>query len=131
YQQQTLLSVISSNESRKIIVEDLIEAFAGADIPLEKVNHLLPFFKKHLREGGSIPQASTLRQVYLPRVFENHYKKLLSLFEDKPVAIIMDELSDDCSRSVVNTLFCYRDIIKLASVDFLIHVNNTTVGQAC
>lgn len=131
YQQQTLLSAISSNESRKVVIEDLIEAFASADIPLEKVNKLLPFFKKYLHEGGSIPQVSTLRQIYLPRVFENHHKKLLSLFEDKPVAIIMDELSDDCSRSVVNTLFCYQDITKLVSVDFLTHVNNTTIGQTC
>ena len=46
------------------MIEDLIEAFANADIPLEKVNNLLPFFKKHLKEGGAIPQAPTLRQLY-------------------------------------------------------------------
>ncbi|CAH1770558.1 8613_t:CDS:2, partial [Entrophospora sp. SA101] len=42
--------------------KDLIEAFVGADIPLQKVDKLLPFFKKHLREGGAIPKAPTLRQ---------------------------------------------------------------------
>ena len=41
----------------------------------------------------------------------------------------MDETTDDCARSVVNTLFCYRNETKLVSVDFLERVNNTTMGQ--
>ena len=41
----------------------------------------------------------------------------------------MDELSDDCARSVVNTLFTYRQNTKLVSVNFLQRVNNTTIGQ--
>jgi len=41
----------------------------------------------------------------------------------------MDETTDACQRSVVNTLFAYRDNTKLASVDFLTRVNNTTMGQ--
>ncbi|CAI2195659.1 15813_t:CDS:1, partial [Funneliformis geosporum] len=57
-------------EAKKQLIEDLIEAFATADIPLEKVNSLLLFFKKHVKNGGSIPQAPTLRQNYLPNVFD-------------------------------------------------------------
>ena len=45
------------------------------------------------------------------------------------MAIIIDETTDDCARSVVNTLFCYRNETKLVSVDFLGRVNNTTMGQ--
>ena len=41
----------------------------------------------------------------------------------------MDETTDDCARSVVNTLFCYHNETKLVSVDFLERVNNTTMGQ--
>lgn len=41
----------------------------------------------------------------------------------------MDEMTDSCSRSVVNTLFVYRDNVKLVSVDFLTKVNNCTMGQ--
>jgi len=67
--QQTLHSSLSANEKKKAVIEDLIRAFAGADIPLEKVNALLPFFKKYMQEGGAIPQAATLRQTYLPRIF--------------------------------------------------------------
>ncbi|CAG8797895.1 20738_t:CDS:1, partial [Gigaspora rosea] len=69
--QVTLASTMAS-ESKKEMIEDLIKAFSFANIPLEKVNSLLPFFKKHLKEGGAIPQASTLRQVYLPNVFDTH-----------------------------------------------------------
>jgi len=54
-QQLTLFSTQTAAESKKQLVEDLIEAFVTADIPLEKVNSLLPFFKKHVKNGGSIP----------------------------------------------------------------------------
>ena len=50
-------------------------AFAIADIPLEKVNSFLPFFQKYIKQGGFIPQAPTLRQMYLPQVFENHLSR--------------------------------------------------------
>ena len=127
--QQTLTSSFSSFESKKIIIHDLVEAFAIADIPLEKVNSLLGFFKKHCKEGGAIPQAATLRQSYVPQVFSVHLESLKTLFYQKPVAIIMDETTDACQRSVVNTLFTYRKDTKLVSVDFLLRVNNVTMGQ--
>ncbi|CAB4437813.1 unnamed protein product [Rhizophagus irregularis] len=99
-QQLTLASTQVAADLKKQIIEDLIEAFAIADIPLEKVNSLLPFFKKHVKNGGSIPQAPTLRQIYLPNVFERHHQYLKLFFDSKPVAIIMDETTDDCARSV-------------------------------
>src|SRR5260364_238144 len=42
----------SASELKKGIIHDLVEAFIVADILLEKVNSLLPFFKKHCKEGG-------------------------------------------------------------------------------
>ena len=128
-QQLTLSSAQTAAESKKQLIEDLIEAFTTADIPLEKVNSLLPFFKKYLKNGGSVPQVPTLRQIYLPSVFDKHYQSLILLFDSKPVAVIMDETTDDCARSVINTLFCYHNKTKLVSVDFLQRVNNTTMGQ--
>src|SRR6202000_1167934 len=53
-QQLTLVSTQEAAELKKQVIEDLIEAFAIADIPLKKVNSLLPFFKKHVKNGGSI-----------------------------------------------------------------------------
>ncbi|EXX54668.1 CGG triplet repeat-binding protein 1 [Rhizophagus irregularis DAOM 181602=DAOM 197198] len=45
WQQQTIDTTLSSSESKKAIIHDLIEAFTITDIPLEKVNFLLVFFK--------------------------------------------------------------------------------------
>ena len=132
-QQRTIVSAINSAisiaDSKKELIEDLIQAFVIADIPLEKVNSLLPFFQKHVKQGGFIPQAPTLRQIHLPQVFENHLIQLKLLFENKPVAITMDETTDDCARSVVNTLFHFHTNTKLVSVDFLTQVNNSTMGS--
>ena len=127
--QQTFVTSFFSSESKKIIIHDLIETFIAADIPLEKVNSLLNFFKKHCKEGGAIPQAATLRQLYVPRTFSSHLEDLKNLFYQKPVAIIMDETTDACQRSVVNILFTYRKDVKLVSVDFLTRVNNVTMDQ--
>ena len=116
-------------DSKREVIEELIKAFASADIPIEKINHLLPFFKKYFKEGGAIPQAPTLCQLYLPSIFKNHAENLLSIFNSKSVCIIMDELSNNCVRSVVNTLFTYLQDTKLVSVNFLKCVNNTTIEQ--
>src|SRR4051794_12329751 len=127
-QQRTIASTISIANSKKELIEDLIQAFTIADIPLEKVNFLLPFFQKYIKQGGFIPQAPTLRQLYLPQVFENHPIQLKLLFENKSVAITMDETTDDCACSVVNTILHFHTNTKLVSVDFLTQVNNSTMG---
>ncbi|PKK63155.1 hypothetical protein RhiirC2_789306 [Rhizophagus irregularis] len=49
-QQLTLNSTQITSNSKKQLIEDLIEVFAIADIPLEKVtNSLLPFFKIYIK----------------------------------------------------------------------------------
>ena len=54
---------------------------------------------------------------------------MVLIFKEKPIAIITDETTDDCSRSVVNTLFSYRNNTKLVLVNFLEQVNNSTIRQ--
>ncbi|RHZ81937.1 hypothetical protein Glove_116g6 [Diversispora epigaea] len=82
-----------------------------------------------LRKDGTISQAPTLCQIYLFRVFNKHLESLKTIFDLKPISIIMDETSDNCARSVVNTLFVFHTHIKLVSVNFLEQVNNSTIGQ--
>ena len=71
----------------------------------------------------------------LKRDFENLSVKFINsltlklIFDSKAICTIMDESSDDCARSVVNTLFTYQSHTKLVSVDFLEQVNNTTIAQ--
>ena len=72
---------ISAFESKKEVIEDLIEAFSLANIPLEKINNLLPFFKKYLKEGGAIPKAPTICKIHLPRVFNSHLSLLQNFFK--------------------------------------------------
>ena len=64
-QQKIIVSTILITSSKKELIEDLIHTFAVADIPLEKVNSLLSFFQKHMKQGGFISQAPTLCQIYL------------------------------------------------------------------
>lgn len=127
--QPTLHTSISAAQKKKDTILDLVEAFIGANIPLEKVDKLRPWLKDNLFNGGSIPSAETLRQSYLKPVYEKHISMVKLEFVGKPVAIIADETTDDCARSVVNILFNYQNVTKLVVVDFLNEVNNVTVGQ--
>src|SRR6266508_7047248 len=58
-QQRIIASTISIANSKKELIEDLIHTFAVADIPLEKVNSLLSFSQKHMKQEGFISQALT------------------------------------------------------------------------
>lgn len=50
---------------------------------------------------------------YLSKVFKKHVDALKLIFDSNPICIIMDESSDDCARSVVNTIFTYHADTKL------------------
>ncbi|PKC74728.1 hypothetical protein RhiirA1_449663 [Rhizophagus irregularis] len=49
--QQTLETTLRAADSKREVIDNLIQAFAGANIPLEKINHLASY----LTEGGAIP----------------------------------------------------------------------------
>src|SRR4051812_14321731 len=100
--QQILQTTLLSMESKKEVIEDLIEAFANADIPLEKVNNLLPFLKNILKkEVQFLKHQLYVNYIYLDGVFNKHADTLKSIFDSKPVCIIIGESSDNCARSVV------------------------------
>ncbi|GBC24006.2 CGG triplet repeat-binding protein 1 [Rhizophagus irregularis DAOM 181602=DAOM 197198] len=88
-------------------------------LTISTVNAAFESKKEYLKEGGAIPQTPILHQVHLSRVFNKYSSSLQTYFNQKPVAIIIDETTDDCSQSVVNTLFAFRQHTKLVSVDFL------------
>jgi len=101
------------------MIEDLIKVFVNANILLEKVNLLLPFFKKYLKKEGAITQAPTLYSIYLLKVFDKHIDTLKSIFDAKPIYIIMDKSNNNCAQSVVNTFFTYYLYTKLVFINFL------------
>ncbi|CAB4439617.1 unnamed protein product [Rhizophagus irregularis] len=112
----------------------ILDAFVAADIPLEKVDKLQNWLREYCIEGGFIPKSDTLCCEYLPKLFDNHVKKLKDFFSNKQVSIIIDETTDSRSRSVINILFSYNGVCnygttKLVYVDYLESVNNCTIGQ--
>lgn len=127
--QQSLQSSVAIMEGKRQIITDLVKAWVEADIPIEKIDKLRTFFRKHCQEGGTIPSADVIRRQYLKHVFEQHYAELQDKFRGKAVSLIIDETTDKKARSVVNTLFSYQGCVKLVSVDFLPQVNNITIGQ--
>ncbi|GES81531.1 CGG triplet repeat-binding protein 1 [Rhizophagus clarus] len=106
--QKTLETTLFATDSKRKVIKELIKAFASTNIPIEKINHLLPFFKKYFNEGGAIPQAPILRQLYLPSVFKNHAKTLLSIINSKPVwmslSVIPQLIHVSCPAHILNLI---------------------------
>ena len=63
-----------------------------ADIPLQKVDAMRPFFRKHVNNGGSIPGSSQLRETYLPRLLPDIESAVEKMMKDiSSLNIILDE----------------------------------------
>lgn len=110
--------------------QDLCETFLAADIPWTKLNHpkMRDFFEKYTER--TIPDESTLRKNYLPRVFKkvNHLQNyniilselireevinrfLMQTIEqirddigNQPVWLQVDETKDPTGRCIVNVI---------------------------
>uniref|UniRef100_A0A8C4XHU0 CGG triplet repeat-binding protein 1 n=1 Tax=Erpetoichthys calabaricus TaxID=27687 RepID=A0A8C4XHU0_ERPCA len=68
--QSTITGCIEQSTAAKdTLVMELVEAFMAANIPLEKVDNptMRSFMQKNLKGGAGIPQANTLRELYLKR----------------------------------------------------------------
>jgi hypothetical protein len=127
--QPTIQTILNASEIKKTVINNLVNAFVAADIPLEKIDKLQNWLHENCIEGGSIPKSDALRRNYLPNLFEDHANQLKEYFRGRRVSIIIDETTDSKARSVVNILFSYNGITKLVHVDYLESVNNCTIGQ--
>ncbi len=58
-----------------------------------------------MKQEGFIPQTPTLHQIYLSQVFENYLNQIKLLFENKPVVIIINKITDDYDCNILNTFF--------------------------
>ncbi len=77
-----------------------------ADIPLQKVDAMRPFFRKHVNNGGAIPGSSQLRETHLPRLLpeiESAVEKTMTGISS--LNIILDETTDNTERIVLDILF--------------------------
>lgn len=120
----------TSLEERCDFQRDFLRMMTTANIPLEKVNDMKPFFMKHCKQGGSLTSCINLRERYLPQVFEEHLAAVKEQLKGKSVSIIVDETTDDRDKSVLNVLAGNLDKLFLIDVVFMKECNQQTLAQA-
>ena len=124
------------------ICQAWIKACCAANIPLHKSDNkeLRNFLQSKVSNGGAIPKCSQLRDYYLFDVYEVEKAELKKHFKGKNVALIVDELSDDEGRYVLDVMAVILDFDELSpegncvayllDTQFLSETNNKTVSQA-
>ena len=84
------------------LVMDVVESFRSANIPIEKLDNpkLREFFQNSVKGGGSLPNANTLRQIYMEKVYNQQRNEILKKLADQKIAVILDETTDMRGRYV-------------------------------
>lgn len=131
----------SAQEERIKVCHDWIKVCTATNIPLGKSDHpvLREFLKSRVVNGGAIPKRTQLRE-YLFDVYECEKQELKDKISKKNVAVMVDELSDDDGRYVLDIMVTLLDFDELSpsgknvayliDTHFLRETNNKTVSQA-
>jgi len=126
--------MVSAAAKKTQMITDLITIFAVADIPLQKVDAIRPFLRKHVTNGGSIPGSSQLRETYLPKLIPEIESAVDSLVKDVgSLSIIVDEMTDNTDRVVLDILFKLPNREKPVLVETCMldsNINHRAVAQA-
>ena len=90
---------------------------------------------KHCKQDGTCPTTADGLHYYSEDVYAKHCDGLERIIEDHSLALIVDETTDDSSRSVLNIVIIVLNDDEgnkpfLMDTIFLESVNLTTVGQA-
>lgn len=144
--QQTLKTAFQCKtkpQAEKVkVCEEWIRACTSANVPLHKSDSpiMRQFLDTRVVNGGAIPKASQLRDYYLFDVYQVEKSELKKKIEGKPVALMVDELSDDEGRYVLDIMVVILDFDELSpsgntvayllDTHFLSATNNKTVSQA-
>ena len=144
--QRTLKTVLNCKTSAQIekvkICQEWIRVCTAANIPLHKSDNPLmrKFLQTRVANGGAIPKCSQLRDYYLFDVYQTERAALKELVMNKRVALIVDELSDDEGRYVLDVMAVFLDFDELSpsgnsvawllDSHFLTATNNRTVSQS-
>lgn len=88
---------------------DLFKTFLSANIPLHKITHpaIVNFLEKYTK--NNVPSVTTLRQKYVPILYEQTLTKLRALAKNKNIWISIDETADVEQRLIVNLIFGILD----------------------
>ena len=144
--QQTLKTVMNCKTVAQVekvrICHEWIKVCTAANIPLHKSDNPLmrEFLQSRVVNGGAIPKCSQLRDYYLFDVYQTKRANLKEIIKNKKVALIVDELSKDEGRYVLDVMAVLLDFNELSpngnsvayllDTHFLNATNNRTVSQA-
>jgi hypothetical protein len=130
--QVTIQTATASKDLRESFVLDFDKMCSIADIPLEKTEKMRGFLTKHCKQGGAVPQVSTLRQLYVPKLFKVHIDCLKALFDQATpsISVIADETTDDRDQSILNILAGFGGKFYLIDVVRLDKCNHATLSQS-
>jgi hypothetical protein len=132
--QAQLAPLLSLSKKESDFSMDLCRMFVESGIPLAKVSHpaVRSFLEKHTKQD--VPDESTLRKTYLPKVYNEHILRIREAIGDSPVWVQVDETTDSVGRYVGNVLVGAMDSAKPTNA-FLLHceeldrTNSTTIAQ--
>ena len=144
--QQTLKTVMNCKTVAQVdknrICHEWIKMCTTANIPLHKSDNYLmrEFLQSRVVNGGATPKCSQLRDYYLFDVYQTKRANLKEIIKNKKVALIVDELSKDEGRYVLDVIAVLLDFDELSpngnsvayllDTHFLNATNNRTVSQA-
>lgn len=144
--QQTLKTVMNCKTVAQVdknrICHEWIKMCTTANIPLHKSDNYLmrEFLQSRVVNGGATPKCSQLRDYYLFDVYQTKRANLKEIIKNKKVALIVDELSKDEGRYVLDVMAVLLDFDELSpngnfvayllDTHFLNATNNRTVSQA-
>jgi len=89
--------ITEARDSRNVAHFELVEAFTGANIPLNKLDHpkLQEYLQHNVKNLGALPASTQPRTQYLPKVFDINREELKAwLAAAKSTAVVTDEASD-------------------------------------
>ena len=119
--------MLASKDHRDEFVIDFAKMMTECDIPLEKARKMKPFVVKHCKQGGALPNPSTLRRLYVPRLFASHIATLKTMLHGKSVTIIVDETTDIRDKSILNVVAGKPYLIDVVTMQAC---NHATLRQA-
>ena len=129
--------VETSSVLRKEFNVDLLRTFAVANIPIEKAPLIRPFLVKYCKQGGTCPTTADGLYYYSEDLYAQNRDVLKKLIEDQPLALVVDEATDDSSCSLLNIVVILLNGSSeqgsnplLLDTVFLETINLMTVGQA-
>ena len=128
--QVTLSTAIASKNMREEFVLDYIKLCTLADIPLAKTEKIRPFLSKYCKQAGTLPQVATLRSLYIPRLFDNHFSALKKLLKGTHVSILADETTDVRDQSFLNVIASKQGKPFLIGVAKMETCNHSTFSQS-